>query len=68
MNALEFIVNFATKTDDEIIDAYLGIESKILCMTLLSTDEQNYFDALFQEITRRDINGKVDERRSNPNM
>ena len=37
-------------------------------MALLSTDEQNYFDALFQEITRRDINGKVDERRSNPNM
>ena len=68
MNALEFTVNFATKTDEEIIDAYLAIESKICCMALLSTDEQNYFDALFQEITRRDINGKVDERRSNPNM
>jgi hypothetical protein len=68
MDALEFIINFAAKSDEEIIDAYLGIESKILCMALLSTDEQNYFDALFQEITRRDINGKVDERRNNPNM
>ena len=55
-------------TDDDIITNYLNIESKICQMVLLSTEEQEYFDALFQEITRRDINGKVNERRSNPNM
>lgn len=62
------VENFATMTDDDIITNYLNIESKICQMVLLSTEEQEYFDALFQEITRRDINGKVNERRSNPNM
>lgn len=68
MNALEIIINFAAKSDEEIIDAYLELESKICHMILLHEQEQQYFDALFQEIQRRDINGKVDERRSNPNM
>lgn len=68
MNALETIINFASKSDDEIIDAYLTLEKKVCQMVLLHEDEQTYFDALFQEITRRDINGKVNERRSNPNM
>ena len=68
MNTLDFIINFAAKSDEEIIDAYLGLESKICQMILLHEQEQQYFDALFQEIQRRDINGKVDERRSNPNM
>lgn len=62
------VENFATMTDDDIITDYLNIESKICQMVMLSTEEQDYFDALFQEITRRDINGKVNERRSNPNM
>ena len=62
------VENFATMTDDDIITNYLNIESKICQMVLLSTDEQEYFDALFQEITRRDINGKINERRSNSNM
>ncbi len=62
------VENFATMTDDDIITNYLNIESKICQMVLLSTEEQEYFDALFQEITRRDINGKVNERRSNSNM
>lgn len=62
------VENFATMTDDDIIANYLNIESKICQMVMLSTEEQDYFDALFQEITRRDINGKVNERRSNPNM
>jgi hypothetical protein len=62
------VENFATMTDDDIITNYLNIESKICQMVMLSTEEQDYFDALFQEITRRDINGKVNERRSNPNM
>lgn len=62
------VENFATMTDDDIITNYLNIESKICQMVLLSTEEQDYFDALFQEITRRDINGKVNERRSNSNM
>lgn len=63
------ILNFSVMTDDEIITTYLNIESKMICnMVLLSEDEQKNFDALFQEIQRRDINGKVNERRSNPNM
>lgn len=62
------VENFSIMTDDDIITNYLNIESKICQMVLLSTEEQEYFDALFQEITRRDINGKVNERRSNPNM
>lgn len=62
------VENFSIMTDDDIITNYLNIESKICQMVLLSTEEQEYFDALFQEITRRDINGKVNERRSNSNM
>lgn len=62
------VENFATMTDDDIITNYLNIESKICQMVMLSAEEQDYFDALFQEITRRDINGKVNDRRSNPNM
>ena len=68
MSALEIIINFASKSDDEIIDAYITLEKKVCQMVLLHEDEQKYFDALFQEITRRDINGKVNERRSNSNM
>lgn len=68
MSALEIIINFASQSDDEIIDAYITLEKKVCQMVLLHEDEQKYFDALFQEITRRDINGKVNERRSNPNM
>lgn len=61
------INDFIEMNDEELIDKYLELEDKICNMILLTEEEQENFEAMFQEIAGRNIHGKINERRNNEN-
>lgn len=57
------VTKFAETSDEEVIDLYLNLSSKIFNMMMMSKDEKETFEALCFEVRRRELNEQIDERR-----
>lgn len=59
--------NFATMTDEELLEQYDIYASKIFVMLKLSDDEVANFTQIEAEMKKRNLNGSSRKGRDNPN-